>query len=296
MSGNLFQKGNFKTEPIKSEVAPLLQQLVIQELLNEYPELEYCCIGSVGKKKLGDYNGDIDIAVKAEDIDELEKMIYKVFSYTESVSSKSYFIISIAYPYKDILDDDKMKFAAVDFMLMKDKEYTQFRYYCPDYRKDESKYKVGMKIMWASTILNHTKERLDGVDLSNNEMGTLKFVPTGLYQTIFNKDTFEVISSRFITTNVDKIVNMVFNDGDRNHFNSVETLWEAIHSPCYKYPEEVKILEARLMINSYRKGWGDMINSRNFDMQYWTDAEIDEMLKPYRFEKTVNEFIDAQNK
>lgn len=159
MSGNLFQKGNFKTEPIKSEVAPLLQQLVIQELLNEYPELEYCCIGSVGKKKHGDYNGDIDIAVKAEDIDELEKMIYKVFSYTESVSSKSYFIISIAYPYKDILDDDKMKFAAVDFMLMKDKEYTQFRYYCPDYRKDESKYKVGMKIMWASTILNHTKER-----------------------------------------------------------------------------------------------------------------------------------------
>ena len=264
--------------------------------MNEYPELEYCCIGSVGKKKLGDYNGDIDIAVKAEDIDELEKMIYKVFSYTESVSSKSYFIISIAYPYKDILDDDKMKFAAVDFMLMKDKEYTQFRYYCPDYRKDESKYKVGMKIMWASTILNHTKERLDGVDLSNNEMGTLKFVPTGLYQTIFNKDTFEVISSRFITTNVDKIVNMVFNDGDRSHFNSVETLWEAIHSPCYKYPEEVKILEARLMINSYRKGWGDMINSRNFDMQYWTDAEIDEMLKPYRFEKTVNEFIDAQNK
>lgn len=296
MSGNLFQKGNFKTEPIKSEVAPLLQQLVIQELLNEYPELEYCCIGSVGKKKHGDYNGDIDIAVKAEDIDELEKMIYKVFSYTESVSSKSYFIISIAYPYKDILDDDKMKFAAVDFMLMKDKEYTQFRYYCPDYRKDESKYKVGMKIMWASTILNHTKERLDGVDLSNNEMGTLKFVPTGLYQTIFNKDTFEVISSRFITTDVDRIVNMVFNDGDRSHFNSVETLWEAIHSPCYKYPEEVKILEARLMINSYRKGWGDMINSRNFDMQYWTDAEIDEMLKPYIFEKTVNEFIDAQNK
>lgn len=296
MSGNLFQKGNYKTEPIKSEVAPLLQQLVIQELLNEYPELEYCCIGSVGKKKPGDYNGDIDIAVKAEDIDELEKMIYKVFSYTESVSSKSYFIISIAYPYKDILDDDKMKFAAVDFMLMKDKEYTQFRYYCPDYRKDESKYKVGMKIMWASTILNHTKERLDGVDLSNNEMGTLKFVPTGLYQTIFNKDTFEVISSRFITTDIDKIVNMVFNDGDRSHFNSVETLWEAIHSSCYKYPEEVKILEARLMINSYRKGWGDMINSRNFDMQYWTDAEIDEMLKPYRFEKTVNEFINAQNK
>lgn len=293
MSGNLFQKGNFKTEPIKSEVAPLLQQLVIQELLSEYPELEYCCIGSVGKKKDGDYNGDIDIAIRADDINELEKIISKVFSYTESVSSKSYFIISIAYPYKDILDDDRLKFAAVDFMLMKDKEYTQFRYYCPDYRKDESKYKVGMKIMWASTILNHTKERLDGVDLSKDEMGTLKFVPTGLYQTIFNRNTFAVISSRFITTDVDKIVNMVFSDGDRSHFNSVETLWEAIHSDCYKYPEEVKILEARLMINSYRKGWGDIINSRNFKMQYWTDAEIDKMLEPYRFEKTVNECLDA---
>lgn len=31
MSGNLFQKGNYKTEPIKSEVAPLLQQFIMHQ-------------------------------------------------------------------------------------------------------------------------------------------------------------------------------------------------------------------------------------------------------------------------
>lgn len=34
MSGNLFQQGKYKAEPIKSEVAPLLQQLVVKELLD----------------------------------------------------------------------------------------------------------------------------------------------------------------------------------------------------------------------------------------------------------------------
>lgn len=295
MSGNLFQQGKYKAEPIKSEVAPLLQQLVIKELLDNYPDMEYCCIGSIGKKKDGEYNGDIDIAIKTNTIEELEAMISKVFSYTESVTSKSYFIVSILYPYKDPLDDDKLKFAAVDFMMMKDKEYTEFRYYCPDYRKDESKYKVGVKIMWANTILNHTKERLNGVDLSKNQMGSFRFVPTGLYQTIFNVDTFEVISNKFITTNVDEIVNMVFDDGDRSHFNSTETLWEGIHSEHYKYPEEVKILEARLMINSYRKGWKEIIDSGDFKMKYWTKEDICKMIEPYRLERNINKYLDKQN-
>ena len=296
MSGNLFQRGKYTATPIKAEVAPLLQQLVIKELLDNYPNMEYCCIGSVGKKKDGDYNGDIDIAIKVDTIEELETMISKVFYYTESVTSKSYFIVSMIYPYKDPLEDnDDMKFAAIDFMMMKDKEYTEFRYYCPDYRKDESKYKVGVKIMWANTILNHTKERLNGVDLTKNQMGSFRFVPTGLYQTIFNIDTFEVISNKFITTNVDKIVNMVFDDGDRSHFNSVETLWEGIHSEHYKYPEEVKILEARLMINSYRKGWKEIIDSGDFKMKYWTKEDIYKMIEPYKLETNINRYLDKQN-
>lgn len=112
MSGNLFQQGKYRATPIKSEVATLLQQLVIKELLDNYPDMEYCCIGSIGKKKDGEYNGDIDIAIKTDTIEELEAMITKVFSYTESVTSKSYFIVSILYPYKDPLDDDNLKFAS----------------------------------------------------------------------------------------------------------------------------------------------------------------------------------------
>lgn len=294
MSGKLFQLGEHPTTPIKSEVAPLLQQLIIKELLDVYPELEYCCIGSVGKKKDGDYNGDIDISIKAENVDELESIIKNVFSYTESVTSKSYYIVSIKYPYKDILDDNKLKFAAVDFMVMKDKDYTQFRYYCPDYRKDESKYKVGAKIMWVNTILNHCPERLCGVDINNHQMGSFRFNPDGLNQTIFDTETFNVISSKFVTTDVDKIVNMVFNDGDRSHFNSVEMLWDAIHSKHYKYPEEVRTLEMRLMINSYRKSWEQTVDPRDFTYKYWTVDEIMDECKKYDFEKSINKYLNEE--
>ncbi len=293
MSGNLFQNEEYPTEPIKSEIAPLLQQLVVKELLDVYPELEYCCIGSIGKKKDGEYNGDIDIAIKCNSVEELEKMIKEVFDYTKTVTSKSYFIVSIKYPYKDILDENKLKFAAVDFMVMRDKDYTQFRYYCPDYRKDESKYKVGVKIMWANTILNHCKERLEGVDLENHQMGSFRFVPDGLWQTIFDTEDLHVISKKFITTDVDKIVNMVFDDGDRSHFNSVETLWEGIHSNAFKYPEELKSLEMSLMVNSHRKSWKEKIDPHNFKFEHWTVEEIENECKKYDLEKAINSWIDS---
>lgn len=41
-----------------------MQQLVIKEILDKYPNTEYCCIGSIRKKKDDEYNGDIDIVVK----------------------------------------------------------------------------------------------------------------------------------------------------------------------------------------------------------------------------------------
>ena len=266
-------------------------------MLDKYPNTEYCCIGSIGKKKDGEYNGDIDIAVKADNIENLEKIINDVFGYTETVTSKSYYIVSIKYPYQDILDNDKIKFAAVDFMLMKDKEYTEFRYYCPDYRKNESKYKVGVKIMWANTILNHcNKERLNGVNEEEGECGSLRFVPDGLWQTIFKpSENFKVISKNFITTDVDKIVNMVFDDGDRSHFNSVETLWEGIHSEHYKYPEELKSLELSLMTNSYRKSWDEQINPRDFNFKYWTCNRIEEIFEYYKKEKMINKLLDKEN-
>ena len=104
-----------------------------------------------------------------------------------------------------------------------------------------------------------------------------------LYQSIYIEKNFDELRKTFIEfeirflnienkqvdkKNVDEIVNMVFDDGDRSHFNSAETLWEGIHSEHYKYPEEVKILEARLMINSYRKGWKEIIDSGDFKMKY----------------------------
>lgn len=292
MSGKLFQLDKIPSEPIKAEVAQIVQLIAINEILEVYPDTQYLFIGSVGKKKEGEMNGDIDIAIQCDTIQHLSEMIHKVFDYTESVTSESYYIVSIKYPYKDVLDDYKLKYVAIDFMLMHNKEYTAFRYYCPDYRKNESKYKVGAKIMWANTILNHCKERLEGVSVHKGDIGTFRFTPIGLYQSIFNKDSLMFVDSRFVTDNVQRIVNIPFNDGDASHFNSVETLWDAIHSDVFKYPEEVKCLEARLMINSYRK-WGiDAIKPEDFKFTYWTYNEIHNMCAQYKAEKEVNKFLD----
>ena len=43
-------------------------------------------------------------------------------------------IVSIKYPYQ--LDDGTIHYVAVDFMQMRNRDYTAFRYYCPDYRKN----------------------------------------------------------------------------------------------------------------------------------------------------------------
>ena len=66
---------------------------------------------------------------------------------------ESFYIVSIKYPYK--INDENIKFVSCDFIQVIDENYTKFRYECPDYTKNESNYKTGMKIMFASMILNH---------------------------------------------------------------------------------------------------------------------------------------------
>ena len=65
--------------------------------------------------------------------------------------------------------------------------------------------------------------------------------------------------------------------------------------PSYKYPEEVKILESRLMINSYRKGWKEIIDSGDFKIKYCTKEAIYKMIEPYRLERNINKYLDKQN-
>ena len=95
MSGRLFPK---KCKPILSEVAPQVQEQIIEELKNTYKDIVCVPLGSVGKKPLNEYNGDIDIAVKCKTIKDLEKIIKTTFYYLDTITVESYYIVSISFP------------------------------------------------------------------------------------------------------------------------------------------------------------------------------------------------------
>ena len=56
-------------------------------------------LGSVGKKTDDQFNGDIDIAIKIDNKEELNKLIDKVFPGLEKNPKTTSTIISISYPY-----------------------------------------------------------------------------------------------------------------------------------------------------------------------------------------------------
>jgi hypothetical protein len=288
MGNNLFNK---TCDKIESNIAPIVQQNIINEILDVYPNLTIIPVGSVGKKS--DYNSDIDIAIVTYDIDHLREIISNVFDYTESITIESLYIISIKYPY---LINNTIKYVQCDFINVWNVEYTKFRYYCPDYTKNESKYKVGQKIMFAHMIINHTKERNENI--KNNQYGRFLFNPTALYKRIVDTSESKYIDKVY-TMDPYKIANMCFNDGDISHFNSIETLWEGIHSDNYKYPEEVKNIERNFFINCYKKGWNN-ITPEDFKLQYWTNDEILYFISEQKYINKINNIFakvaDMENK
>lgn len=264
MSANLFEK----CEPISAILAPHVQQAIIDELNSACDNLEYLCIGSVGKKKDEDFNGDIDIAIKCKDINELKRIIYHTFGHLNITISENLYIVSIEYPY---IYDNEQKYVQCDFMLMWYTDYTSFRYFCPNYRNNESRYKVGAKIMFTGLVLNHCINEKNK-NLKSDEIAKFDFRPTALYRFVFSNSK-NAYKEEFVTANVEEICDMCFYDKDRNHFNSVESLWDAIHSNNFKYPNEVKQIEMMWFICCFRKGWTSIV-PEDFKIQYWTNNEI----------------------
>lgn len=287
MSGKLFQDTIYKAEPIRAEIAPTIQKEIIDKLINKFPNIKCIGLGSVGKKKAGDYNGDIDIGVVTDSIDELSNIISKSFLNADIVTYKTIYIVSIKYEYKD---NDQTKYVAVDFIHIKNIEYAKFRYYCPDYRKNESKYKVGTKIMFVGTILNHCEEK--NKDIPNSCYGKYNFSPVGLFKYVIDKQDIRKYKEYFITDNIDDIVHIIFNEkGSKEDFNSVETLWDALHSDKFKYPKELRNIECAFFANSYRKGWEELVDYRDFKLSFLSKLKIKQRIKKETYIRNINNFI-----
>ena len=281
MGGKLFNN----TECILSDIAPKVQQDIINELLAKYPNLVILPIGSTGKKPFGTYSSDIDIAIQCKDINELREIIDNVFDYSPRITNESIYIVSIAYPYNH---NNETKYVQCDFMIMWDKDYTAFRYKCPNYINKESNYKVGAKIMFANMILNHCNEaKLK--NLPDNFMAKFDFRPTALYRFIIDIKN-EIWKEDFVSIDPYEIAGFAFYDSNIFHFDSVETLWKEIHSNNFKYPNETKSIEMNFFKNCWRKGWTSIV-PEDFKLQYWTNEEIWKEINEQKFINKINQII-----
>ena len=278
MSNKVF-KG--ETTPIPAKLAPKIQQEIMNKIQEKYPGLGYLFIGSVGKKGEGDFNGDIDIAILCNNIQELEYMVKDVFGELSYYAVESLYIVSIKYPF---ILDGKQCYTQCDFMIMQYPEYTEFRYWCPNYANHESKYKVGTKIMFANMVLNHCAEKNNG--LNEDEVGKFDFRPTALYRWVYKVGN-NLYKEEYITHDPKEIASYAFKDADTSHFNTVETLWDAIHTDNFKYPDEVATIERNFFRNCFRKGWTSIL-PENFILKYNTIEDIYKVINQQRVVNEIN--------
>ena len=283
MSGNLFKKGELPAQPIKASIALLVQADIMRQFKAANSDAIMLPVGSVGKKPDDDYNGDIDIAVKCSSIDELKKMVENAFPNNETADFKTLRIVSMNHKYTDEHD----KSVAVDFIMMDSPAYTAFRYHCPDYRNGESRYKVGTKIMLIGTILNHC----DKPEKKGYRTKYL-FDPLGLFAEYWNPSTNDVIDE-LVTTDPQAVVDIMFNNSSIDVCDTVESIWEAIHSSGFKHPERVKAIELAFFVNSYRKGWEEQVHPEDFKLEYWTTEEIKKALAPHTALRRINNLLTA---
>ena len=276
MSGKLFKN---LAQPIDASVAVQVQTDIINKINKQYPELHCLRLGSVGHKS--EPSGDIDIGIPAATVNDMYDIIQHVFG-DDCIKIESLYIVSIVYKYDD------NKYVQCDFIQVVDEQYTEFRYYCPDYTKGESQYKVGHRIMFLNMILNHCNEA-KFKNVANNEYPKFDFSPIGLYRDISERNNIlKYIRTDFITTDVDEIISMMAYNPRCEDFNTVESLWAFIHSDNFKYSDtETPRMEITFFMNCYMKGW-TWVQPEDFQLQYTTVEQIRKYLKYIEHSVMIN--------
>lgn len=282
MGGNLFKD---KCTPISLENAHIVVDEIIRKIKEKFPDLIILPVGSAGFKK---ESSDLDIAVLSSSIDSLEKIVKSVFG-DDVYTMRALYIISM--PYKYVVDRKEL-YVSVDFIQMVDPQYTYFRYKSPNYLKGESKYKVGTKIMLVGDLLRLSPARL--CQLNKDEEAWMDYSPIGLYRHVYK--TGEVSNcyyKQFITLDIDEIMNMIFKNPKVEWFDTVESIWEALHTQEVISKEMVKQIELSFFVNCYRKTWEEQVRPEDFRLDYWTLDQVKNALKEQEPVRRANQYLDS---
>ena len=299
---------------LQSEVTTIVDK--VDEILSGFGLVkgeDWDMVGSAGKKKSEDTSGDIDICIKKDRMKEVlgsgdGKM--DVFNdlanrleglgYDRYVVQTGFSQVSFGMPINDA--DDVVQ---VDFMLVRNLEWSKFTQASPDYTKDESNYKGHVRNVLMMCIVKYcfkrTTKRVTLDDDSVVDGETENFVirlTDGLYKTRKNwfgkkGDTMVKTANlmheydELITDAPQGLIDLLFNDGTMEDFLSFETLFGAFMSDRFRFPEN----RERILV-----GFVMSLDGQKIDVPTEIPQEyVDQAREKERFAKEREEF-DKANK
>lgn len=268
-------------------------------------------VGSAGKKKAEETSGDIDICIKKDRMKEVlgsgdgRLDVYNdLAKYIDGLGYDRYIVqpgfsqVSFGMPINDI--DDIIQ---VDFMLVRNLEWSKFTQASPDYTKDESKYKGHVRNVLMMCIVKYcfkkTTKRVTLDDDSVVDGETENFVirlTDGLYKTRknwFGKKGDSMVKTanlmheydELITDTPQGLIDLLFNDGTIDDFLSFETLYEAFMSDRFKFPEN----RERILV-----GYVMSLDGQNIDIPTEIPQEyIEQAREKEKFAKEREEYEKA---
>lgn len=294
---------------LQSEVPAILDK--VEEILSGLGLVkgeDWDMVGSAGKKKAEDTSGDIDICIKKDRMKEVlgsgdgRLDVYNdLANHLEGLGYDKYVIqpgftqVSFGMPINDV--DDVIQ---VDFILVRNLEWSKFTQASPDYTKDESKYKGHVRNVLMMCIVKYcfkkTTKRVTLEDDSIVDGETENYVirlTDGLYKTRknwFNKKGDAIIKTtnlmheydELITDTPQGLIDLLFNDGTVDDFISFETLYDAFMSDRFKFPEN----RERILV-----GYVMSLDGQNIDIPTEIPQEyVDKAREKERFAKEREEY------
>ena len=218
-------------------------------------------VGSAGKKKAEDTSGDIDISIKR---DRMKEVLGSGDGRMDVYNDLGKYLAGLGYDRQKVSfdqvsfgmpingDDDIVQ---VDFELSRSLVWSRFAKYSPDYRKDESKYKGHVRNILMMCIVKYCfKKTIKRVTLDDDTVvdGEIEAyvirLADGLYKTRknwFAKNGVNMNKTENLMHEYDELIadtpqgfiDLIFNDGTVEDFNSFETLLDAFMSDRFKFPE-----------------------------------------------------------
>ena len=297
---------------LQSEVPTIVDK--VDEILSALGLIkgeDWDIVGSAGKKKADDTSGDIDICIKKDRMKEVlgsgdgAKDVYNdLGSHLESLGYDRYVVqtgfsqVSFGMPINDA--DDIVQ---VDFMLVRNLEWSKFTQASPDYTKDESKYKGHVRNVLMMCIVKYCFKRttkrvtLDDDTVVDGETENYVIRLTdGLYKTrkhSFGKNFDTIVKTRtlmheydeLITDTPQGLIDLLFNDGTLDDFLSFETLYDAFMSDRFRFPEN----RERILV-----GYVMSLDGQGIDIPTEIPQEyVDKAREKERFAKEREEYEKA---